>query len=108
MAAYAKACGEIPRGLRGFEGHAIGWAQLFPRHAEQGESAFFRMEALARLVSAKPLPGWTKPGREGGLLTLEVLFAAAAEEPVVLQKGEIAFSRSSLLRRAFQLAKRME
>jgi hypothetical protein len=106
MSAYARECSELPRQLRGFEGHAITSAQLFSNAPEQGESAFFRMEALARLVAGNPLPGWTKPGRDGGLLTLEVLFAAAADARVILSEGEITFDRESLLKRAFQVAKR--
>jgi hypothetical protein len=109
MKAFAKACGKLPRRLRTFEGHAIMSAEYFPGDMDRGQSAFFRMAALARTVSAHPLPGWTKPTRQkGALLTLEVLFAAAADAKVVLRDGEMVFDRPSLLKRAFQLAKRME
>lgn len=106
MKAYAKACGKLPKRLRTFEGHAIMSAQFFPDDLGQGQSAFFRMAALARLVSDKPLPGWTRPARHKGvLLTSDVLFAAAAVTRVVLRDGEFSFSRASLLKSAFQLAK---
>lgn len=105
MVAYAKACGELPPERRNLEVHVITWAQLFPDHHDQGESAFFRMQALARLVSEDSLPGWAEPKDTGGLLTRHALFAAAATEPVVQQDGELTFSRESLLKRAFRFAK---
>jgi hypothetical protein len=106
MAAYIAACAVLPATDRNFEMHAITWTQLFPRHTEQGVSAQFRVEALARLVNQSPLPGWTEPQSDGGLLTREVIFAAAAAEPVIEKGGELTFDRESLLKRAFQLAKR--
>ena len=108
MAAYAKACGKLPPEDRVFEVHVITWARLFPRSAEQGYSAVFRMKALARLLSEGPLPGWTELSRDGALLTREDIFAAAAAEPVIQQDSEVAFDRESLIRRTFQLAKRTE
>jgi hypothetical protein len=106
MVAYVKACGALEPERRNFEVHVITWAQLFPDNMAQGESAVFRMEALARMASEDPLPGWTEPMGDGGLLTHEAIFAAAATEPVIMKDGEVTFDREALIRRAFQFARR--
>ena len=110
MFAYVRACADLPRDEREdyFVLHAITWAELFPDHREQGFSAQFRLQALARLAAeGPPLPGWSEPHNEqpGAHLTREALFAAAAVEPVIVRNGEVVFDRASLLKRAFQLAK---
>jgi hypothetical protein len=109
MKEFAAACGRLPKRLQGFEGYAILSGEYFRGELGQGQSAFFRMEALARTVSAQALPGWTKPARQRGvLLTHDVLFAAAAITPVLLKDGQFCFSRAALLKSAFQLAKDRE
>lgn len=111
MWAWLAACGKLLKKDRVFEVHAITWAKLFPGHARQGTSAMFRIQALADMVERTPFPGWSDPERKGkrngANLTREVFFAAAAIEPMVFNRdGEMTFDRESLLKRAFQLAKR--
>jgi hypothetical protein len=105
MFAYVKACSELAPDNRVFERHVITWAQLFPDKRAQGYSAVFRMEALARMMSDDPLPGWTEPN-DDGLLTHQAIFAAAATEPVVMKNGKVTFDRAAFIKRAFQAAKK--
>ena len=91
---------------RGFEGRVIVAIQLFEGDSDKVMSAMFRMEALARIISRGRLEGWTKPADEKGMsLTKPVLFDAAGQVPLRIIKNRFEFSRATLLKKAFQLAK---
>jgi hypothetical protein len=88
-----------------FEGQVITAIRLF-NDSDKVMSATFRMEALARIVSEGRLEGWTKPGNKKGMsLTNTVLFDAAGQVPLRIVKGKFEFSRATLLKKVFQLAK---
>ncbi len=101
---FVSAVAELSPDDYSFERSAITWMELFPDKREKGVSVMFRMTALAHLIQ-EGLPGWTISMPDGGDLTREAIFAAAAAEPVIEKDGDVAFGRDSLLRRAFQLAK---
>jgi hypothetical protein len=90
---------------RDFEGRAITAIRFF-ENSDRAMSAMFRMEALARIISQGRLEGWTKPGDKKGMsLTRPVLFDAAGQVPLRIIGNRFEFSRATLLRKAFQLAK---
>jgi len=87
-----------------FEGRTITAIKLFGG-SDRAMSACFRMEALAKIISEGRLPGWTKPGESGSTMTHTALFEAAGQVPLRLVNERFEFSRSALLKKAFQLAK---
>jgi|GEM_PF-1160437 hypothetical protein len=90
---------------RDFEGRAITAIRFF-ENSDRAMSAMFRMEALARIISQGRLEGWTKPGDKKGMsLTRAVLFDAAGQVPLRIIGNRFEFSRATLLRKAFQMAK---
>lgn len=90
---------------RDFEGRAITAIRFF-ENSDRAMSAVFRMEALARIISQGCLEGWTKPADEKGMsLTNPVLFEAAGEVPLRIIENRFEFSRATLLKKVFQLAK---
>ena len=90
---------------RDFEGRAITAIRFF-ENSDRAMSAMFRMEALARIISQGRLEGWTKPGDKKGMsLTRAVLFDSAGQVPLRIIKNRFEFSRATLLKKAFQLAK---
>ena len=90
---------------RDFEGRAI-TAIRFLENSDRAMSAMFRMEALARIISQARLEGWVKPSQEKGMfLTNTALFDAAGEAPLRIIKNQFEFSRATLLKKVFQIAK---
>ena len=91
---------------RVFEGRVIAALRFFKGDHDRVMSAIFRMEALARIISEGRLEGWTKPGDKKGMsLTNPVLFEAAGQVPVRIIKNKFEFSRATLLKKVFQIAK---
>jgi hypothetical protein len=91
---------------RVFEGRVITAIRLFDGDSDRVMSAMFRTEALARIISQGRLEGWTKPGDKKGMsLTNPVLFDAAGQVPVRIIKNRFEFSRATLLKKVFQVAK---
>ena len=91
---------------RVFEGRVITALRFFKGDHDRVMSAMFRMEALARIISQGGLEGWTKPGDKKGMsLTNPVLFDAAGQVPVRIIKNRFEFSRATLLKKVFQIAK---
>jgi hypothetical protein len=91
---------------RDFEGRAITAIRFFGGDSDRAMSGMFRMEALARIISEGRLEGWTKPADEKGMsLTNTVLFGAAAQVPLRIIKNRFQFSRATLLKKVFQIAK---
>lgn len=91
---------------RGFEGRMVTALRFFKGDSGRVMSAMFRMEALARIISQGRLEGWTKPGDKKGMsLTNPVLFDAAGEIPLRIIKNRFEFSRATLLKKVFQIAK---
>lgn len=78
--------------------------RVFGRDFEKVSAVMFP-EALAHLLTKEGAPGWTLPALpDGSVLAEEVIFAAAAAEPLVEREGAIRFERGSFLQRALQLA----
>jgi hypothetical protein len=90
---------------RDFEGRAIAAIRFF-ENSDRAMSAMFGMEAFARIISQGRLEGWTKLGDKKGMsLTNPVLFEAAGQVPLRISKNRFEFSRATLLKKVFQLAK---
>ncbi len=90
---------------RDFEGRAITAIRFF-ENSDRAMSAMFRMGALARIISQGRLEGWTKPGDKKGMsLTNPILFEAAGQAPLRIIKNKFEFSRVTLLKKVFQIAK---
>jgi hypothetical protein len=89
-----------------FEGRAFTALRFFKGDSDRVMSGMFRMEALARVASQGRLEGWTKPGGEKGvILTNTALFEAAGQVPLRIIENRFEFSRATLLKKAFQIAK---
>jgi hypothetical protein len=90
---------------RDFEGRAITAIRFF-ENSDRAMSAMFRMEALARIISKGRLEGWTKSADEEGMsLTNPILFEAAGQAPLRIRGNRFEFSRATLLKKVFQIAK---
>ena len=74
---------------------------------DQGQKALAllsRLQALAELLY-DGLPGWANPGAATGTgIASRVIFAAAAEEPLVLKGESYAFERTAFLERVASIA----
>ncbi|MGA2464739.1 MAG: hypothetical protein ABSH06_10370 [Thermodesulfobacteriota bacterium] len=91
---------------RDFEGRTIAAIRFFEGDSDRVMSAIFRMEALARIISQGRLEGWTKPSEKKGMfLTNTALFDAAGQIPLRIIKNRFEFSRATLLKKVFQIAK---
>lgn len=74
------------------------------KDADRMLSGYFRIRALARVVSEEPLPGWVKR-RNGQTVLHPALYEAAAHLPLYIKEGAFVFSVKALLRKTIQLAK---
>lgn len=91
---------------RDFEGRAITAIRFFDGDSDRVISAIFRMEAFARIISQGRLEGWTKSADKKGMsLTNTVLFEAAGRVPLRIRENRFEFSRATLLKKVFQIAK---
>jgi hypothetical protein len=91
---------------RDFEGRIVVAIQFFDGDSKRVMSALFRMEALAQIISQGRLEGWTKPGDKKGMtLTNAALFDAAGQVPLRVINNRLEFSRATLLKKVFQIAK---
>lgn len=107
MCRFVEECAKLPKEDRGFEGHTITAIQL-TKDREKRMALMFRMEALARLVGVNGdgTPGWTLlETPDGGVLTHEAVFAAAAVEPLIFVRGDVGFARKPFMDRVLALAK---
>lgn len=78
---------------------------VFEKHPEKGKAVYFRLQALARLMKQDSLKGWTITGaEEDGTFANGAVFAAAAEQPLMLVDGDVSFERESFLKRVLELA----
>ena len=103
---FAARVQSLPKRERDFEGIAIAAIQFFSGDPDAVLSAYFRMEALAFVVS-QGVPGWAKELSGGASLTHPALFEAAGRARLCWTEGEVRFRRPSFLRIAFQEAKAM-
>lgn len=91
---------------RTFEGITVTAVSFFDGDPDYVMSAYFRMRALAEIVSSGRLPGWTKtPQSDGSIMTHPALFDAAGQAPLQSKGDNFVFNRAIFLKRAFQLAK---
>jgi hypothetical protein len=103
---FANAVHRLKAKDRVFEGRVIAALRFFKGDHDRVMSAMFRLEALARIISQGRLEGWTKPGDKRGMsLTNPVLFDAAGQVPLRVIKNRFEFSRATLLKKVFQIAK---
>ncbi len=103
---FAKEVHRLDAEDRDFEGRAIIAIQFFGGDSKRVMSALFRMEALARIISQARLEGWVKPSQEKGMfLTNTALFDAAGQVPLRIIENRFEFSRATLLKKVFQIAK---
>lgn len=78
---------------------------MFRKNFEKSQAVFFRMEALARLLQQKALPGWAlDPLKDGAIPVQEAVLRAAAVEPLVMQGNKIQFNVTTFLERCLHLA----
>jgi hypothetical protein len=91
---------------RDLDGIMIQAISLF-HDADLALSAQFRLRAMARIVTAGHLPGWAHTPQPDGSIRIETaIFDAAGQTPLQSDgPTEFKFSRATLLRKAFQLAK---
>lgn len=88
-----------------FEVLAITVGKHFKNQPRKAGAVFFRMEALARLVSEEGAPGWTLPRQpDGSIPTQHAVFAAAAVEPLVIRDERATFERERFLAKVLELA----
>ena len=107
MFRFVEECAKLPKHDRGFEGHTFTAIQL-TKDPETVAALMFRMEALARLVglNGDGTPGWTLlKAPDGAVLTHEAVFAAAAVEPLILSRGDVAFAKKPFMDRVLALAR---
>ncbi len=107
MFRFVEECAKLPKNDRGFEGHTFTAIQL-TKDRNKVAALMFRMEALARLVGVNGdgTPGWTLlKAPDGGVLTHEAVFAAAAVEPLIFTRGDIGFAKKPFMDRVLGLAK---
>jgi len=72
----------------------------------KAQAVYFRMAALAKLLEAEGVPGWTLPKQpDGSIPTQEAVFAAAASEPLTRVGEDIGFDPESFRRRVLFEAK---
>ena len=106
MLAYVEEISSLPREEQDMTGLLIKAVVVTDgKDPDLGQSMYFRMEALARLLVDTPLPGWARPQDDGSEIVHRTIFLAAAKEPIKLKKGQFVFDRDDLLRRAFQMAR---
>jgi hypothetical protein len=80
-------------------------AEISKGNQKKSQALFYRMQALARLISDEGAPGWTMPkAPDGSMLTKAAVFSAAARHPLVFRDGDFAFDRTSFLDRVLELA----
>jgi hypothetical protein len=89
---------------RCYESHLVTLIRLQHGNHEKVSAIMFRMEALARLLAQEGATGWTLPLPNGGLLTQEPVFAAAAIQPLIEQNGDVAFDREEFFQKVLELA----
>jgi hypothetical protein len=76
------------------------------RHADLSIAIQFRLEALAKLVKADAIPGWTVPGKEASATSIDIdlLTAVAQERLIEGPDGHAAFNPDSFQKRVLRIA----
>ncbi len=76
------------------------------RHNDVLLAIQFRLEALARLIEADATRGWTMPGLESGVTSIDIdLLTAAAQEPLIEgPDGHAAFDADSFQKRVLKIS----
>lgn len=77
-------------------------ADLHPGDHKKVSAIMFRMEALSQLLVSEGSTGWTLPVSDGRVLTEEPVFAAAANEPLIVNGKRVEFERTSFFRRVLE------
>jgi hypothetical protein len=79
-------------------------ARRSKRNPRKANALYSRLIALTRVV-VRGAPGWTLPKlADGTIPTRDVVFAAAARQPLVLSGKNYEFDRDGLLTRVLELA----
>ena len=105
LMSLAEAVHSVPDIERDFEGIAITAIKFFSGDPDAVLSAYYRMQALADIVS-QGVPGWAgEKSADGGIKTHPALFEAAGRARLNWAGNELRFRRTSFLRIAFQEAK---
>jgi hypothetical protein len=93
-----KAVAALPKEDRGFEGSTFAVVkyaaeQKLPQTKRQALvlALNFRLAALARLMDAHPLPGFTRPGSDGAEWLHEDVIRCAAEMPLLMIDDDFVF-----------------
>jgi hypothetical protein len=90
---------------RDMVGHAITAVRLFNGDPDRVQAIMFRLEALVNLLlQEESVTAWTITLPDGSVLTSEPIFGAAATQPLIESKGEVAFDRESFLAKVLELA----
>lgn len=102
----------LPDEERDMEGAMMVTCRYFDGHANRRElrrSAFYRLEALARLITTGKLKGWAEQASPKEPAKIhKALLAAAGEAPASFSKGDMSFQRKALLQSAFRIAAQMK
>jgi hypothetical protein len=102
---FAEVVHSVPEVERDLEGIAITAIRFFSGDPDAVLSAYFRMQALAEIVT-QGVPGWAdEKEADGAIKTHPALFEAAGRAPLNWAGNELRFRRTSFLRIAFQEAK---
>lgn len=103
---FSKEVHRLEPGDQTFEGITVTAVRFFDGDPDHVMSAYFRMRALAEIVSSGRLPGWTGiPQPDGSVMTHPALFDAAGQAPLQSKGDNFVFNRAIFLKRSFQLAK---
>ena len=104
---FSEAVHLVPEDERDFEGIAVTAIKFFAGDLDAVLSAYYRMQALADIVT-QGIPGWAEEkNAEGAIKTHPALFEAAGRAPLNWAGREIRFRRASFVRIAFQEAKNL-
>jgi hypothetical protein len=102
---FAEEVHSVPEVERDFEGITIAAIKFFSGDPDAVLSAYYRMQALADLVT-QGVPGWAgEMNADGAIKTHPALFEAAGRAPLDWSGNELRFRRAPFLRVAFQEAK---
>jgi hypothetical protein len=97
---------KLPPDDRDWEGRAHLMARLFSGEPDKAFAVDARLTAMARLIRAGALPGWTLPtAPDGSVQISEPVFLATATEPLILREHDASFERQSFVTRVLELAK---
>jgi len=105
LMSVSEGTGELKETDEPFEATMFMLGRRYKGQPQKASAVLFRMQALVRFVESDQAKGWTLPKQsDGGIPTMDAVFAAAAIHPLSVVGDQVGFEAESFCARVLELA----